>query len=74
MWPFSNIKSRLVALVQHNVRVELNQHSVNYQAAKNLIEVLEMQLARLETDVVRRLDDIEERLQAIEQKQPTDEN
>lgn len=74
MWPFSYIKSRLVALVQHNVRVELNQHSVNYQAAKNLIEVLEMQLARLETDVVRRLDDIEERLQAIEQKQPTDEN
>ena len=74
MWPISFFKSRLAAFTQHTVRQEREQNALNYQAAKNLVDVLEMKIARLETDILTRLDDLEERVQSLEPTSNTDES
>ena len=69
MWPMSYIKSRIAAFVQHTVRIELQHKSLNYAAAKNLVDVIDMQVSRLETETLKRLDELEERLIVLEAKQ-----
>ena len=75
MWPLYYFKSRLAAFIQHTVRIELQQKSMSYASAKNLVDVIDMQVSRMETDTLKRLDELENRLEALEVKlsQDTDE-
>ncbi|MAK60617.1 MAG: hypothetical protein CMK09_06535 [Ponticaulis sp.] len=74
MWPISAFKAKLITLTQHTVRQELTQHSINYQAAKNLIDVLEMKVARMETELVVRMDELDQRIRELENQSKSDES
>lgn len=73
MWPFSLFRQKIVSLSQITVREELKGESLTFLSAKNLVEIFDMRLTRMETDYLVRLDKLEERIEALENKRKSDE-
>lgn len=73
MWPFSSIRQKIITLTQLTVREELRGESLTFLSAKNLVEIFDMRLTRMETEYLVRLDALEERIQALENDRKSDE-
>lgn len=68
MWPFSTIKNKIVALTRTTVKMELEGESITFLSAKALVEMFDMRLARIETEALTRIDDLEQQVESLKRE------
>ena len=68
MWPFSTIKNKIVSLTRTTVKMELEGESITFLSAKALVEMFDMRLARIETEALTRIDDLEQQVESLKRE------
>ena len=68
MWPFSIIKNKIVSLTRTTVKMELEGESITFLSAKALVEMFDMRLARIETEALTRIDDLEQQVESLKRE------